>query len=80
MATFITARTVDETINIRTYTSTGYWKYNHNGSDSTVYPDGWILNELVTNANGEFTMSDSIKKSLRSKPAWSEAMQMFMQT
>ena len=36
MATFITSKTVGETINIYAETSTGYWKYNHDGSDSSV--------------------------------------------
>jgi hypothetical protein len=36
MATFITSKSVGQNINISVQTSTGYWKYNHNGSDSSV--------------------------------------------
>ena len=40
---------------INVQTSTTYWKYNHNGTDSSVFSDG---NQTITvaNANGEFTL------------------------
>ena len=55
MATFITAQSVGEDIYISVQTSTEYWKYNHNGSDSSVFGFG---NQTITvaNANGEFTI------------------------
>jgi hypothetical protein len=55
MATFITSKTVGETITISVNTSTEYWKYNHNGTDSSVFAKG---QETITvaNANGEFTL------------------------
>ena len=57
MATFITSKLTGETINIYVETSTGYWKYNHNGTDSSVFNqgDGYQL-ITVENANGEFTI------------------------
>jgi hypothetical protein len=56
MATFITSKAVGETINnINVTTSTGYWKYNHNSSDSSVFPNGQQI-ITVANANGEFTL------------------------
>ena len=54
--TFITSKSVGETINIFVRTSTGFWKYNHDGSDSSVFENGWRYDILVTNANGEFTI------------------------
>jgi hypothetical protein len=55
MATFITSKSVGETITISVNTSTEYWKYNHNGTDSSVFAKG---QETITvaNANGEFTL------------------------
>ena len=55
MATFITAQSVGNDINIYVETSTTYWKYNHDGTDSSVFSNG---NQTVTvaNANGEFTI------------------------
>ena len=55
MATFITAQSVGQDINIYAETSTGYWKYNHDGTDSSVFSNG---NQTITvaNANGEFTI------------------------
>ena len=55
MATFITSKLTGETINIYVETSTGYWKYNHNGTDSSVFGNG-IQTITITNANGEFTI------------------------
>ena len=57
--TFITSKAVGETITIFVETSTGYWKYNHNGSDSSVFENGSLGgNQTITvaNANGEFTI------------------------
>ena len=56
MATFITSKAIGETLTgIYTQTSTGYWKYNHDGIDSSVFANGpQVL--TVTNANGEFTI------------------------
>ena len=61
MATFITSKAVGETITITVYASTpftqgsNYWKYNHNGVDSAVFPNG-DQTITVANANGEFTL------------------------
>ena len=57
MATFITSKSVGESIYIYVETSTGYWKYNHNGSNSGVFNqiDGSQTIEVL-NANGEFTL------------------------
>jgi Leucine-rich repeat (LRR) protein len=59
MATFITSKGIGETITISVGTSTGYWKYNHDGTDSSVFgafaPDGFQSIEVL-NANGEFTI------------------------
>ena len=60
--TFITSKAVGDSINIYAQTSTGYWKYNHDGSDSSVFGNGFGYNNSseigtpVTNANGEFTI------------------------
>ena len=54
--TFITSHLVGETINIYAETSTGFWKYNHDGSDSSVNANGWVNGLPVANANGEFTI------------------------
>ena len=55
--TFITSKAVGETIWVNAFTSTGYWKYNHDGSDSSVYnPENDIQGLIVTNINGEFTI------------------------
>jgi Leucine-rich repeat (LRR) protein len=53
--TFITAQSVGQNINIYAETSTGYWKYNHNGSDSSVFSNS-NQTTTVANANGEFTI------------------------
>jgi hypothetical protein len=57
MATFITSKAVGEDININVQTTTGYWKYNHDGSDSSVF-NGNDGNQTisVSNVNGEFTL------------------------
>ena len=55
MATFITSKTVGETILINVQTSTGFWKYNHNSTDSSVFSNG-EQTITVANANGEFTL------------------------
>ena len=55
MATFITSKSVGEDIYISVQTSTEYWKYNHNGSDSRVFGNG-SQTITVANANGEFTI------------------------
>ena len=55
MATFITSISVGETINISVQTSTTYWKYNHDGTDSGVFSNG-SQTITVANANGEFTL------------------------
>jgi len=56
MATFITSKSVGETIQFRVDSSTGFWKYIHNGIDSSVQTNGFKFNISVTNANGEFTI------------------------
>jgi hypothetical protein len=53
--TFITSKGIGETITIRVYTSTTYWKYNHDGTDSSVFSNG-SQTITVANANGEFTL------------------------
>jgi Leucine-rich repeat (LRR) protein len=55
--TFITSKAVGETINIYVETSTGYWKYNHNGTDFGPFNQntGYQLAEVL-NVNGEFTI------------------------
>ena len=56
MATFITSKNIGQTININdVQTSTSYWKYNHNGSDSSVFSSS-PQTITVANANGEFTI------------------------
>ena len=55
MATFITSKAVGETINIYADTSAAYWKYNHDGTDSSVFGFG-EQTITVANANGEFTI------------------------
>jgi len=57
MATFITSKAVGQNIYIYVQTSIGYWKYNHDGSDSDVYyQENGIQTVTVANANGEFTL------------------------
>jgi Leucine-rich repeat (LRR) protein len=57
MATFITSKLTGETIGIYVETSTGYWKYNHDGSDSSVFNQNDESPTItVANANGEFTI------------------------
>jgi Leucine-rich repeat (LRR) protein len=53
--TFITSKSVGQNIFISVQTSTGYWKYNHNGSDSSVFSNG-NQTTTVSNVNGEFTI------------------------
>jgi Leucine-rich repeat (LRR) protein len=53
--TFITSKAVGESITIYVQTSTEYWKYNHDGSDSSVFGNGQ-QSITITNANGEFTI------------------------
>jgi Leucine-rich repeat (LRR) protein len=55
MATFITSKLTGETITISVETSTGYWKYNHNGTDPSVIANG-SQTITVANDNGEFTI------------------------
>jgi Leucine-rich repeat (LRR) protein len=54
--TFITSKSVGQTVGIKIETSTGYWKYNHNGSDSSAFSDSGTQSITVANANGEFTL------------------------
>jgi len=56
MATFITSKAIGDTIGIYVQTSTGFWKYNHDGTDSSVFSNPWNGSVPVTNANGEFTL------------------------
>jgi Leucine-rich repeat (LRR) protein len=57
MATFITSKLTGETINIYVETSTGYWKYNHNGTDFGPFNQTAGDQSIeVLNANGEFTI------------------------
>ncbi len=55
MATFITSKSIGETINVNVNASNGYWKYNHNGTDSSIFDqkDGFQT-ITVANANGYF--------------------------
>ena len=52
--TFKTSKSVGQKINVYANTSTGYWKYNHNGTDSGIFINGQQNNIKVTNVNGEF--------------------------
>ena len=54
LTTFITSKSVGQKINVYVNTSTGYWKYNHNGSDSSIFTNGQQNNIKVANVNGEF--------------------------
>jgi hypothetical protein len=55
--TFITAKPVGQNITIYIQTSTGYWKYKHNGVDSMVFNQIYGQQSIpVTNSNGEFTI------------------------
>ena len=57
MATFITSKAVGQTISIGVVTSTGYWKYYHNGTYSSVFESFWEGPQItIANANGEFTI------------------------
>jgi hypothetical protein len=56
MATFITSKGIGQTINVGAQTSTGYWKYNHNSTDSSVFSGFGFQTITVANANGEFTI------------------------
>ena len=55
MATFITSKSVGESIGFGFTTTNGYYKYNHDGIDSEV-KQGYVWNLLITNPNGEFTI------------------------
>jgi hypothetical protein len=56
MATFITSKSVGQMIGIwGITTSTGYWKYYHNGTYSSVFANSFQV-ITVANANGEFTI------------------------
>jgi hypothetical protein len=55
MATFITSKAIGQTIKIDVYTTTGYWKYNHNGTDSSLYQDG-SQTITITSLNSQFTL------------------------
>jgi len=55
MATFITSKGLGQTISIGVNPSTGYWKYNHNGTDSGVFSSS-PQTITVANVNGEFTI------------------------
>jgi hypothetical protein len=55
MATFITSKGIGQNIEIQVQTSTGYWKYNHNSTDSSVFTNG-NQGLPVQNINGEFTL------------------------
>ena len=55
MATFITSKTVGELLPVNILSTTDYWKYNHDGTDSTVKSNGSHTIQ-VTNANEEFTI------------------------
>ena len=54
LTTFITSKSVGQKINVYANTSTGYWKYNHNESDSGIFTNGQQNNIKVANVNGEF--------------------------
>jgi Leucine-rich repeat (LRR) protein len=57
MATFITSKGLGQTISISVNTSTGYWKYNHNGTDFGPFNQtAGSQSAEVLNANGEFTI------------------------
>ena len=57
MATFITSKAIGETITINPNSSTGFWKYNHDGSNSSVFDQNDGEQSLtVSNINGEFTI------------------------
>lgn len=56
MATFITSKAVGETFGITIETTTGYWKYNHDGTDFGPYSTNLSPSLEVLNANGEFTL------------------------
>jgi Leucine Rich repeats (2 copies) len=53
--TFITSKLTGETISVGVFTTTGYWKYNHNSTDSNVFSNVYESIEVL-NANGEFTL------------------------
>ena len=56
MATFITSKAIGENFIINVSVTSGFWKYNHNGSDSSVFTPGSNTAITVANANGEFTI------------------------
>ena len=53
--TFITSKLVGEVVFLNVNSSTGYWKYSHNNTFSSVYSDNSQSAEVL-NANGEFTI------------------------
>ena len=55
MPTFITSTPVSGEIGIQTTTTTGFWRYNHDGSNSSVFTNGFVT-ATVQNDNGEFTI------------------------
>jgi hypothetical protein len=55
MATFITSKSVGQTITVTIETSTGWWKYNHNGT--FAMEGNGSKSVQVLNANGEFTIT-----------------------
>jgi hypothetical protein len=56
MATFITAQTVGSSIQITVNTTTGYWKFYHDGNYSSARWDGSPQMIDITNPNGEVTL------------------------
>ena len=58
MATFITSKSVGELLNLYVETTSGNWRYFHNGTYSSIYNNGSGdgADKLVENANGEFTI------------------------
>ena len=56
MATFITSKSVGESINICTETSSGYWKYEHDGQTYGPFACNAWLSLSITSSPGEFTI------------------------
>ena len=58
MATFITSKSVGELLNLYVETTSGNWRYFHNGTYSSIYSNGSGdgADKPVENANGEFTI------------------------
>jgi len=55
MATFITSKLSGTSIGIEVESSQGYWKYNHNGIDSSPLPNG-LQYATISGSSGEFTI------------------------